>query len=55
MVVKREHLSAAAHHKGRSEVEGEGGREAQQGNVEKKMKDPEVPRVANKQANAARR
>ena len=46
MVVKREHTHAAAHHKGRSEVEGEEGRETENKPNGKDATEPELPRVA---------
>ncbi len=46
MVVKREHTSAAANHKGKSEVEGEEGRERERKTEERDATGAEVPRVA---------
>ncbi len=48
MVVKRDQSSGAAQHKGRSEVEGEEGRETENCETEKDATAPEKPRVAQK-------
>ena len=42
MVVKRDHLEAAAHHKGASEVEGEEGREVGRRDGEKRWNGDKV-------------